>query len=396
MEDNCCKLYMLVLLFLLLPSHCDTKMLKIHSAEWGAFYLTRVVSQVIAVFSRLNPTGHLLSGESMTGNPGSVSFQLYVAFKVRWLSADCEVALATRPCEVGLAELFCNHCSSYPVIPFSWWDPAFPWRALPSAHMFQGWVLAVALISHGWSRFWHLACSLLCLPAPRQLALLTPVQLLVLVSQGHWNLWPSSFLVPWAGTGRGWARLCQGQWCHMSTGVPRAVVSHGHWCPTRSGVTRLLSVFGNSWRPQAVSCSLTRPCLGTPPATPALPPTLRGRPSSTPGSTCTVTRPNGAVHPALTPGLTWLCLFSWLSISPLSSLSLSRCFSKEWGQKLAFVVFGLSPLVPKDTEMNEWMNVFPGTSQRYPKKLNTFLLTHPSEGYSVFLNQCVIYSHWYY
>lgn len=166
----------------------------------------------------------------------------------------------------------------------------------------------MAVISHGWSRFWHLACSLPCLPAPRQPGLLSPVQLLVLVKS----------LTQQRGENEpGHVRSPSGL-----VAVLRAAVSHGQRCHT------LLSVFGNSWRPQAVSCSLTRPCPGMLPATAAWPPTLRGRHSSTPGSTCTVT-PNRAVHTAL--HLSSLCsAFSPASAHPpLSSLSLSHSFSKE-------------------------------------------------------------------
>lgn len=82
---RCSKLYMFVLLFLSLLSHCNTKVLKSHPAERGAFCLIRVVSQVIAVFSRLNPTRHLVSEESMTGNSQCVSFQLYLALQGQML-----------------------------------------------------------------------------------------------------------------------------------------------------------------------------------------------------------------------------------------------------------------------------------------------------------------------
>lgn len=294
---RCSKLYMFVLLFLSLLSHCNTKVLKSHPAERGAFCLIRVVSQVIAVFSRLNPTRHLVSEESMTGNSQCVSFQLYLALQGQMLICWLWGGSSHSSLWGGVFWAVPWSLQQVPVIPFSWWDPTFPQRALPRARMFRGWVLAVALIPYGWSCFWYLACSLLCLSAPHQPGLLTPVQLLMLLSQG--NLW-KAILVPWAGVGRRWAWLCP-------------LTPSG--CAGGGGVTRLLSVFGNSWRPRAVSCNLARPCLEMPPATPAWPPTLRGRPSSTPGSTSTVTRPNGAVHAALAPGLTLLWLFSWLCTS---------------------------------------------------------------------------------
>lgn len=46
MKDSYNILYVVALLFLLLPSCCDIKMLEIHPGERWAFYLNRMVSQI--------------------------------------------------------------------------------------------------------------------------------------------------------------------------------------------------------------------------------------------------------------------------------------------------------------------------------------------------------------
>lgn len=73
----------------------------------------------------------------MTGNSESVSFQLYFALQGQIRICLLWGGSSHSSLWGGIIWAVLWSLQHLPVIPFSWWDPAFPWRALPSARMFQ-------------------------------------------------------------------------------------------------------------------------------------------------------------------------------------------------------------------------------------------------------------------